>query len=75
MKKIFTLISVALATMSMNAQEKYVAIERNAETGAMTLSEEFKAVLPFDDGNIAQEGHNGDTDLHDQIFASYNPGK
>ena len=49
MKKIFTLISVALATMSMNAQEKYVAIERNAETGAMTLSEEFKAVLPFDE--------------------------
>lgn len=49
MKKIFTLISVALATMSVNAQEKYVAIERNAETGVMTLSEEFKAVLPFDE--------------------------
>lgn len=49
MKKIFTLIAVALATMSVNAQEKYVAIERNAETGVMTLSEEFKAVLPFDE--------------------------
>lgn len=51
MKKIFTLIAVALATMSVNAQEKYVAIERNAETGVMTLSEEFKAVLPFNEEN------------------------
>lgn len=62
MKKIFTLISVALATMSMNAQEKYVAIERNAETGAMTLSEEFKAVLPLnEDGTYGDVATNKDS--------------
>ena len=63
MKKIFTLISVALATMSVNAQEKYVAIERNAETGVMTLSEEFKAVLPFneEDGTYGDVATNVDS--------------
>lgn len=61
MKKIFTLIAVALATMSVNAQEKYVAIERNAETGAMTLSEEFKAVLPLnEDGSYGDVATNKD---------------
>lgn len=59
MKKIFTLIAVALATMSVNAQEKYVAIERNAETGAMTLSDEFKAVLPLnEDGSYGDVATN-----------------
>jgi hypothetical protein len=57
MKKFFTLISVALMAMSANAQEKYVAIERDATTGVMTLSAEFKAVLPLNDdgtyGNVA----------------------
>ena len=49
MKKFFTLISVALMAMSANAQEKYVAIERDATTSVMTLSAEFKAVLPLND--------------------------
>ncbi len=57
MKKFFTLISVALMAMSANAQEKYVAIERDAATGVMTLSAEFKAVLPLNEdgtyGNVA----------------------
>lgn len=62
MKKIFTLIAVALATMSVNAQEKYVAIERNAETGALTLSEEFKAVLPLnEDGSYGDVATNSDS--------------
>ncbi len=62
MKKIFTLIAVALATMSVNAQEKYVAIERNAETGVMTMSEEFKAVLPLnEDGSYGTVATNSDS--------------
>lgn len=49
MKKVLTLILSVFAIFSMNAQEKYVAIERNAETGAYTLSKEFKAVLPLNE--------------------------
>lgn len=62
MKKLFTLISVALATLSVNAQtETYTAITRDAETGVMTLSEEFKAVLPVkDDGTYGDVATNKD---------------
>ena len=63
MKKIFTLISVALATMSVNAQtETYTAISRDAETKVMTLSEEFKAVLPLnEDGTYGDVATNKDS--------------
>lgn len=63
MKKIFTLISVALATMSVNAQtETYTAISRDAETKVMTLSEEFKAVLPLnEDGTYGTVATNSDS--------------
>ena len=49
MKKIFTLISVAMLAVSANAQteaETYTAISRDKDTGVMTLSPEFQAVLP-----------------------------
>lgn len=60
MKKLFTLISVALATMSVNAQtETYTAITRDAETKVMTLSDEFKAVLPLnEDGSYGDVATN-----------------
>ena len=60
MKKIFTLIAVALATMSVNAQtETYTAITRDAETKVMTLSDEFKAVLPLnEDGSYGDVATN-----------------
>lgn len=62
MKKIFTLIAVALATMSVNAQtETYTAITRDAETKVMTLSDEFKAVLPLnEDGSYGDVATNKD---------------
>ena len=61
MKKLLALIFVALCTISIEAQEKYVAIERNAETGAYTLSEEFKAVLPLnEDGTYGDVATNKD---------------
>ncbi len=63
MKKIFTLIAVALATMSVNAQtETYTAITRDAETKVMTLSDEFKAVLPLnEDGTYGDVATNADS--------------
>lgn len=62
MKKLLALIFVALCTISIKAQEKYVAIERNAETGAYTLSEEFKAVLPLnEDGTYGDVAINKDS--------------
>ena len=62
MKKLLALIFVALCTISIEAQEKYVAIERNAETGAYTLSEEFKAVLPLnEDGTYGDVATNKDS--------------
>ena len=62
MKKLLALIFVALCTISIKAQEKYVAIERNAETGAYTLSEEFKAVLPLnEDGTYGDVATNKDS--------------
>ena len=62
MKKLLALIFVALCTISIEAQEKYVAIERNAETGAYTLSKEFKAVLPLnEDGTYGDVATNKDS--------------
>lgn len=62
MKKIFTLISVAMLAVSANAQtETYTAISRDADTGTMTLSDEFKAVLPLkDDGTYGDVATNKD---------------
>lgn len=63
MKKIFTLISVAMLAVSANAQtETYTAISRDAATGTMTLSDEFKAVLPLkDDGTYGDVAQNTDS--------------
>lgn len=63
MKKIFTLISVAMLAASANAQtETYTAISRDAATGTMTLSDEFKAVLPLnDDGTYGDVAQNTDS--------------
>lgn len=52
MKKTFTLGAILLATTTVSlAQEPevYTAISRDAETGVMTLSDEFKAVLPLNE--------------------------
>jgi len=43
MKKIFTLISVALCAMSVNAQDKYVAVDADGN-----LSAEFAAIIDAD---------------------------
>ncbi len=63
MKKFFTLISVAMLAVSANAQtETYTAISRDAATGTMTLSDEFKAVLPLnDDGTYGSVATNKDS--------------
>ena len=63
MKKIFTLCAAILAVSSVaTAQEKYVAISRDAETGVMTISDEFKAVLPQnEDGTYGSVATNKDS--------------
>ena len=66
MKKFFTLVSVALAAMSLNAQvEKYTAITYSEETAAdgsitkvMTLSDEFKAAVTDAEGNVGSVATN-----------------
>lgn len=65
MKKTFTLGAVLLAATSVSlAQEPevYTAISRDAETGVMTLSDEFKAVLPLnEDGTYGDVATNVDS--------------
>ncbi len=62
MKKLFTLISVALATMSVNAQDKYEAITytlgEDGKIATLEYAPEFKAVVTDAEGNVGTVANN-----------------
>ena len=62
MKKIFTLISVAMLAVSANAQDKYEAITAtigdDGKIASVELAPEFKAVVTDADGNVGTVANN-----------------